>query len=196
MTQGDVLLHDSRNALAISENRLIACVGVDNLLVETADAILVVHKKKTQDVKKILDPLKATRRTEGKIHRKVFRPWSRYDSVDTFHRLQVKRIGVKPGRTLSLQMHHHRAEHRIVVSGTARITKGDETILLSENQSAYIRLGAVHRLETPRPYRPENGGNAVEQLPGRRRHCAHGECMRVFKDLSVADAAASAAFKG
>jgi mannose-1-phosphate guanylyltransferase/mannose-6-phosphate isomerase len=150
VTQGDVLLHDSRNTLAISEKRLIACVGVDNLVVvETADAILVAHKNKTQDVKKIVDQLKAAGRTEGQIHRKVFRPWGWYDSVDASDRFQVKRIVVKPGGTLSLQMHHHRAEHWIVVSGTARITKGDETMLLSEDQSTYIPLGTVHRLENP-----------------------------------------------
>ena len=150
VTQGDVLLHDSRNTLAISEKRLIACVGVDDLVVvETADAILIAHKNKTQDVKKIVDQLKAAGRTEGQIHRKVFRPWGWYDSVDASHRFQVKRIVVKPGGTLSLQMHHHRAEHWIVVSGTARITKGDETMLLSEDQSTYIPLGTVHRLENP-----------------------------------------------
>jgi mannose-1-phosphate guanylyltransferase/mannose-6-phosphate isomerase len=137
-------------SLAKRHSRLIACVGVDDLVVvETADAILVAHKNKTQDVKKIVDELKAAGRTEGQIHRKVFRPWGWYDSVDSSHRFQVKRIVVKPGGTLSLQMHHHRAEHWIVVSGTARVTKGDETILLSEDQSTYIPLGTVHRLENP-----------------------------------------------
>lgn len=149
-TQGDVLLHDSRNTLALSEKRLIACLGVDDLVVvETADAILVAHRNKTQDVKKIVDQLKAEGRTEGQIHRKVFRPWGSYDSVDASDRFQVKRIVVKPGAALSLQMHHHRAEHWIVVSGTARVTKGDETMLLSEDQSTYIPLGTVHRLENP-----------------------------------------------
>jgi len=150
VAQGDVLLHDSTNTLALSEGRLIACVGVNDLvIVETADAILVAHKDKTQDVKKIVDSLKAAGRSEGQIHRKVFRPWGWYDSVDNGARFQVKRIVVKPGAALSLQMHHHRAEHWIVVSGTAKVTKGDTTILMSENESTYIPLGTTHRLENP-----------------------------------------------
>ena len=150
VAQGDVLMQDSRNTLALSEGRLIACVGVDDLIVvETADAILVAHKDKTQDVKKIVDRLKAAGRTEGQIHRKVFRPWGSYDSVDAGPRFQVKRIVVKPGATLSLQMHHHRAEHWIVVSGTAKVTRGDATYLLSENESTFIPLGTTHRLENP-----------------------------------------------
>ena len=150
VAQGDVLMHDSRNTLALSEGRLIACVGVDNLIVvETADAILVAHKDKTQDVKKIVDRLKHAGRPEGQTHRKVFRPWGSYDSVDAGARFQVKRIIVKPGGTLSLQMHHHRAEHWIVVSGTAKVTRGDATFLLSENESTFIPLGTTHRLENP-----------------------------------------------
>ncbi|WP_269813954.1 mannose-1-phosphate guanylyltransferase/mannose-6-phosphate isomerase [Rhodoferax ferrireducens] len=150
VAQGDVLLEDCRNTLALSEGRLIACVGVSDLVVvETADAILVAHKDKTQDVKKIVDSLKKQGRTEGSIHRKVFRPWGWYDSVDAGERFQVKRIVVKPGGTLSLQMHHHRAEHWIVVSGTAKVTKGDEIFLVSENESTYIPLGTTHRLENP-----------------------------------------------
>jgi len=150
VAQGDVLLQDSSNTLALSEGRLIACVGVDNLIVvETADAILVVHKDKTQDVKKIVDRLKQAGRSEGQTHRKVFRPWGWYDSVDAGDRFQVKRIVVKPGGTLSLQMHHHRAEHWIVVSGTAKVTRGDTTFLLSENESTFIPLGTTHRLENP-----------------------------------------------
>jgi mannose-1-phosphate guanylyltransferase/mannose-6-phosphate isomerase len=125
-------------------------VGVNDLVVvETADAILVVHKDKTQNVKKIVDQLKATGRSEGQNHRKVFRPWGSYDSVDNGARFQVKRIIVKPGAALSLQMHYHRAEHWIVVSGTAKVTKGTETLLLSENESTYIPLGTTHRLENP-----------------------------------------------
>jgi len=148
--QGDVLLHDCHNILALSEHRLVACVGVDDLVVvETADAILVAHKNQTQDVKKIVDALKKQGRTEGSIHRKVFRPWGSYDGVDAGERFQVKRIVVKPGGILSLQMHHHRAEHWIVVSGTAKITRGDEVFLLSENQSTFIPLGTTHRLENP-----------------------------------------------
>jgi mannose-1-phosphate guanylyltransferase/mannose-6-phosphate isomerase len=150
VTQGDVLLQDCENTLALSEGRLIACVGVSDLVVvETADAILVSHKDKTQDVKKIVDALKRQGRPEGSIHRKVFRPWGSYDGVDAGERFQVKRIVVKPGGILSLQMHHHRAEHWIVVSGTARITRGEEVFLLSENQSTFIPLGTTHRLENP-----------------------------------------------
>jgi mannose-1-phosphate guanylyltransferase/mannose-6-phosphate isomerase len=150
VTQGDVLLQDCHNTLALSEGRLIACVGVrDLVVVETADAILVAHKDKTQDVKKIVDSLKTQGRSEGTIHRKVFRPWGWYDGVDAGERFQVKRIVVKPGGTLSLQMHHHRAEHWIVVSGTARVTRGEDTYLLSENESTLIPLGTTHRLENP-----------------------------------------------
>jgi mannose-1-phosphate guanylyltransferase/mannose-6-phosphate isomerase len=150
VAQGDVLMQDSHNTLALSEGRLIACVGVEDLIVvETADAILVAHKSKTQDVKKIVDRLKASGRAEGQLHRKVFRPWGWYDSVDSGARFQVKRIVVKPGAALSLQMHHHRAEHWIVVSGTAKVTRGEEAFLVSENESTYIPLGTTHRLENP-----------------------------------------------
>lgn len=150
VAQGDVLLQDSRNTLALSEGRLVACVGVEDLIVvETADAILVAHKNKTQDVKKIVDRLKQAGRSEGQTHRKVFRPWGWYDSVDSGERFQVKRIVVKPGAALSLQMHHHRAEHWIVVSGTAKVTQGEKTYLLSENESTYIPLGTTHRLQNP-----------------------------------------------
>jgi len=150
VAQGDVLLQDSTNTLALSEGRLVACVGVDNLIVvETADAVLVAHKDQTQNVKKIVDRLKQAGRAEGQVHRKVFRPWGSYDGVDAGERFQVKRIVVNPGASLSLQMHHHRAEHWIVVSGTARVTKGDEVFLMSENESTYIPLGTTHRLENP-----------------------------------------------
>ncbi len=150
VAQGDVLLHGCHNTLTLSESRLVACVCVSDLVVvETADAILVAHKNHTQEVKQIVDRLKKQGRTEGSIHRKVFRPWGWYDSVDAGGRFQVKRIVVKPGGTLSLQMHHHRAEHWIVVSGTARVTRGEETFLLSENQSTFIPLGTTHRLENP-----------------------------------------------
>ncbi len=150
VTQGDVMLQDCNDTLALSEGRLLACVGVSDLVVvETADAILVAHKDRTQDVKKIVDRLKRQGRSEGSVHRKVYRPWGSYDSVDAGQRFQVKRIVVKPGAALSLQMHHHRAEHWIVVSGTARVTRGEETYLLSENESTYIPLGTTHRLENP-----------------------------------------------
>ncbi len=148
--QGDVLLQDCHNTMAVSEGRLVACVGLTDLIVvETADAVLVVHKDKTQDVKKVVDSLKKFNRTEGQIHRKVFRPWGWYDGVDAGARFQVKRIVVKPAGVLSLQMHHHRAEHWIVVSGTAKVTRGEETFLVSENQSTFIPLGTIHRLENP-----------------------------------------------
>ncbi len=150
VSQGDVMLQDCRDTLALSEGRLLACIGVSDLVVvETADAILVAHKGKTQDVKKIVDSLKKQGRPEGSIHRKVFRPWGWYDSIDAGERFQVKRIVVKPGGTLSLQMHHHRAEHWIVVRGTAQVTRGEETLLLSENQSTFIPLGTTHRLVNP-----------------------------------------------
>ena len=148
--RGDVLLENCHNTLAFSESRLVACVGVSDLVVvETDDAILVVHHDATQDVKKIVDRLKAEKRSVALLHRKVYRPWGWYDGVDSGERFQVKRIGVKPGGTLSLQMHYHRAEHWIVVSGTARVTKGDEVFLVTENQSTYIPLGVTHRLENP-----------------------------------------------
>ncbi len=150
VVQGDVMLHQSHNTLALAHGRLVACVGVrDLVVVETADAVLVAHKDHTQDVKKIVDGLKSRGRHEGQTHRKVFRPWGWYDSVDAGARFQVKRIVVKPGGTLSLQMHHHRAEHWIVVCGTAKVTRGDECFLVSENESTYIPLGTTHRLENP-----------------------------------------------
>ncbi len=150
VAQGRTLMQDSRNTLALSSGRLLACVGVHGLVVvETPDAVLVVAQRHTQDVKKIVDRLKRDGRTEGLLHRKVYRPWGWYDGVDAGERFQVKRILVKPGGKLSLQMHHHRAEHWIVVRGTARVTKGDEVFLLSENQSTYIPLGVTHRLENP-----------------------------------------------
>ncbi|WP_419834058.1 mannose-1-phosphate guanylyltransferase/mannose-6-phosphate isomerase [Endozoicomonas atrinae] len=149
-TLGDVLLHDTRNTYVRSEKKLIATVGVDDLIItESDDAILVAHKDRVQDVKTIVERLKAENRTEVKLHRKVYRPWGAYDSIDMGERFQVKRITVKPGAQLSLQMHHHRAEHWIVVKGTALITNGDQEILLTENQSTYIPIGAVHRLENP-----------------------------------------------
>jgi mannose-1-phosphate guanylyltransferase/mannose-6-phosphate isomerase len=149
-SQGDVLLHNCRNTLVMSGGRLVACVGVEDVVVvETPDAILVVHKNKTQDVKKIVDSLKLEGRSEGRLHRKVFRPWGWYDGIDAGERFQVKRIVVKPGASLSLQMHHHRAEHWIVVRGTAQVTRGDSSYLVSENESTFIPLGTRHRLENP-----------------------------------------------
>ena len=148
--QGDVILHSCHNSLVISESRLVACVGIkDMVVIETPDAILVAHKDKTQDVKKIVDSLKQEERTEGQLHRKIFRPWGWYDCVDIGERFQVKRIAVKPGASLSLQMHHHRAEHWIVVSGAAQVTCGDSTYMVSVNESTFIPLGTRHRLENP-----------------------------------------------
>jgi len=150
VTQGRVLMQGCSDTLALSSGRLLACVGVQGLVVvETADAVLVVDQQHTQDVKKIVDRLKRDGCTEGMLHRKVYRPWGWYDGVDAGERFQVKRIMVTPGGKLSLQMHHHRAEHWVVVRGTARVTKGDEVFLLTENQSTYIPLGVTHRLENP-----------------------------------------------
>lgn len=150
VSQGDVLLQECRNTLAISEGRLVTCLGIEDMVVvETPDAILVANKNKTQDVKKIVSRLKREGRAEGHLHRKVFRPWGWYDGVDFGERFQVKRIVVNPGAALSLQMHHHRAEHWIVVRGTARVTCGDKTYLVTENQSTFIPLGTQHRLENP-----------------------------------------------
>ena len=146
---GDVIAVDCRNTYAHGQ-RLIALVGLEDVVVvETDDAILVGHKGRMQQVKEVVGRIKAEGRSHATWHRKVYRPWGAYDSIDNGERFQVKRITVKPGGTLSLQMHHHRAEHWIVVSGTARVTRGDETLLLTENQSTYIPLGVVHRLENP-----------------------------------------------
>lgn len=150
VSQGDVLLQDCHNTLVMSEHRLVACVGVEDMVVvETPDAVLVAHMSETQHVKKVVDSLKRQGRPEGELHRKVFRPWGWYDGVDAGERFQVKRIVVKPGAALSLQMHHHRAEHWIVVRGTAQVTRGDSSYLVSENESTFIPLGTRHRLENP-----------------------------------------------
>lgn len=147
--QGDVIAIDCRNTYAYGQ-RLVAMVGLDDVIVvETDDAVLVGKADRMQEVKTVVAQLKADGRSEATWHRKVYRPWGAYDSIDNGERFQVKRITVKPGGTLSLQMHHHRAEHWIVVSGTAEVTRGDEVILLSENQSTYIPLGVTHRLRNP-----------------------------------------------
>lgn len=148
--KGDVIALDTKDSLAIAANRLVACVGLsDVVVVETADAIMVAHKGRAQEVKRVVAQLKRDKRSESEAHRKVYRPWGYYDSIDYGDRFQVKRIVVNAGAALSLQMHHHRAEHWIVVRGTARVTRGDEVFLLGENQSAYIPLGVRHRLENP-----------------------------------------------
>lgn len=150
VSEGDVLMSDCQNVLTLSEHRLVACIGVENMVViETADAVLVAHMDKTQQVKEIVERLKRDGRPEGLLHRKVFRPWGWYDAVDAGERFQVKRIVVKPGASLSLQMHHHRAEHWIVVRGTAQVTRGESSYLVSENESTFIPLGTRHRLENP-----------------------------------------------
>ncbi|HEY4083212.1 MAG TPA: mannose-1-phosphate guanylyltransferase/mannose-6-phosphate isomerase [Burkholderiaceae bacterium] len=148
--RGDALISDSHNTLVHATSRLVSVVGMrDVVIVETPDAVLVADRSRSQDVKKIVARLDAEKRGEQTLHRKVHRPWGWYDSIDNGARFQVKRIMVKPGASLSLQMHHHRAEHWIVVSGTAEITNGDQIILLSENQSTYIPLGQTHRLANP-----------------------------------------------
>lgn len=148
--QGDVLQHNSQNNYVFAENGLVSLVGVQNLVVvQTKDAVLVVDQAQVQDVKKIVEKLKAAGRSEHQVHREVYRPWGKYDSVDQGARYQVKRIFIRPGEQLSLQMHHHRAEHWIVVQGTAKVVCGDETRLLTENQSFYIPLGIKHSLENP-----------------------------------------------
>ena len=147
---GDVLALEACNNLLHADRRMIAAVGVDNLIVvETADAVLVTTRERSQEVKQIAEHLKASGREEHRFHKRVHRPWGAYEGIDEGDRFQVKRLTVNPGASLSLQMHHHRAEHWIVVRGTARVTRGDDVFLLSENQSTYIPLGEKHRLENP-----------------------------------------------
>lgn len=150
VARGDVLFEDSRNTLVYAQDRMVACVGLDDaVIVETPDAVLVARKDKTQNVKQIVAMLKSDKRSQASAHRKIHRPWGWYDSIDNGSRFQVKRIVVKPGARLSLQMHHHRAEHWIVVQGTAEVTNGDKVFLLGENESTYIPLGHTHRLANP-----------------------------------------------
>jgi len=145
---GDVILHDVENSYIRSEGRLISAVGVrDLVIVETSDAILVAPRDRAQEVKAIVDELDRTERSESELHPRVYRPWGTYEGVAHGERFQVKQISVKPGGKLSLQMHHHRAEHWIVVEGTAQVTNGDQEITLTENQSTYIPIGVTHRLE-------------------------------------------------
>ena len=145
---GDVLLQNSNNSYIRSDEKLVAVVGIDDLvIVDTKDALMVAHRDSVQDAKIIVQQLKSQSRTEWESHREVYRPWGKYDSVDSGDGYQVKRITVKPGAKLSVQMHHHRAEHWIVVSGTAKVTNGDKTFLLSENESTYIPVGVIHALE-------------------------------------------------
>ena len=147
---GDVKSVDTKNTLVFGGNKLVTTVGVEDLvIVNTKDAVLVAHKDQSQHVKAIVGQLKSEQRSEVTFHREVYRPWGKYDSIDNGDRFQVKRITVKPGAKLSVQMHHHRAEHWIVVSGTAKVTNGDKDILLTENQSTYIPVGVIHALENP-----------------------------------------------
>ncbi|WP_326517978.1 mannose-1-phosphate guanylyltransferase/mannose-6-phosphate isomerase [Acinetobacter sp. CAAS 2-6] len=148
--RGDTIVESTTNTLVHAEHRLVSVLGLDDVVViETSDAVLVANKNKVQDIKKIVEQLKKTHRSEVDQHRKVYRPWGSYDSINNGSRYQVKCIVVNPGQKLSLQMHHHRAEHWIVVNGTAKVRKGDETVLLTENQSIYIPLGETHALENP-----------------------------------------------
>jgi mannose-1-phosphate guanylyltransferase len=147
---GDVMLHNSHSSYIRTDGKLVAAIGVDDLvIVATKDAVLVANKNSVQEVKLVTEQLKVQQRSEWELHREVYRPWGKYDSIDQGQRYQVKRITVKPGAKLSVQMHHHRAEHWVVVSGTAKVFKGDEIILLSENESVYLPLGVVHALENP-----------------------------------------------
>lgn len=149
-SKGDVLLENANDCLAWSESRLVTLVGVSNLIVvETPDAILVASKSESQSVKNIVTRLRESARPESDLHRKVYRPWGSYEGVDAGERFQVKRICVNPGSTLSLQKHFHRAEHWVVVTGTAEVTRGEDVFIVTENQSTFIPLGTVHRLKNP-----------------------------------------------
>ena len=149
-THGDVILCNTQNSYVRTDNKLVAVIGINDLVVvSTKDTLMVAHKDSVQDVKMITESLKVQARSEWQLSREVYRPWGKYDSIDSGERYQAKRITVKPGAKLSVQMHHHRAEHWVVVSGTARVTNGDKTFLLSENESTYIPIGVVHALENP-----------------------------------------------
>jgi mannose-1-phosphate guanylyltransferase len=150
VVKGDVITHNSNNSYIFAESALVGTVGIDNVVVvQTKDAVLVADKSQVQDVKALVEQLRAEGRSEHRLHREVHRPWGKYDSIDNGHRYQVKLITVKPGEKLSVQMHHHRAEHWIVVSGTANVTIDGDTRMLTENQSMYIPVGSVHALENP-----------------------------------------------
>ena len=147
---GDVILHETQNSYVRTDGQLVAAIGLDDLvIVSSKDAVMVSHKDSVQDVKVVAERLKRHSRSEWKINREVYRPWGKYDSIDRGNRYQVKRITVKPGAKLSLQMHHHRAEHWVVVSGIAKVTNGEKKLTLSENESTYIPLGVIHSLENP-----------------------------------------------
>jgi mannose-1-phosphate guanylyltransferase/mannose-6-phosphate isomerase len=148
--KGDVVVKDTSGCYIRAESRLVTTVGLrDHVVIETADAVVVAPRERSQEVKAIVEQLRADNRSETSLHRRVYRPWGSYEGVDSAPRFQVKRITVKPGGCLSLQMHHHRAEHWVVVSGTAQVTVGDKVLTVSENQSTYIPVGETHRLENP-----------------------------------------------
>ncbi len=148
--KGDVMLEDTRDCLVHGESRLVATVGVHDLvIIETKDAVMVADRNQTQDVKKIVERLEREGRSESQHHRVVYRPWGCFDAIEEASRFKVKRISVKPGAKLSVQMHHHRAEHWVVVSGTARVNRGDDSYLVTENESTYIHVGETHSLENP-----------------------------------------------
>ena len=150
VTHGDVMLHNSNNSYVRSDGKLVAAIGVDDLvIISTKDAVMVAHKDSVKDVKVMAQHISALGRSEWEFHREVYRPWGKYDSIDNGDGYQVKCITVKPGAKLSVQMHHHRSEHWIVVSGTAKVTNGEKKFLLSENESTYIPLGVIHSLENP-----------------------------------------------
>ena len=152
---GDVLLHDTHNSYVYAETKLVSLVGIaDLVVVETDDAVLVMHKDRAQDVKNIVEQLKGTERAHTRHHRKVYRPWGWYDSIDVGTQFQVKRIQVKPNAKLSVQMHQHRAEHWVVVKGQAEVLNGEQTVLLRENQSTYIPIGVKHSLRNPSDIEP------------------------------------------
>jgi mannose-1-phosphate guanylyltransferase len=149
-THGDVILHESNNSYIRTDGRLVAAIGVDDLvIVSTKDVLVVAHKDSVQNVKTVAEKIKGDSRTEWEHHREVCRPWGKYDSIDNGERYQAKRITVNPGAKLSVQMHHHRAEHWVVVCGTAKVTNGEKTFILSENESTYIPIGVIHSLENP-----------------------------------------------
>ena len=149
--EGDVIAIDSRNCFVRgTDRRLVAALGLEDIvIVDTPDAVLVAPRDRVQDVKRVVDKIKSDGRQEHVFHRKVYRPWGSYDSIDMGERFQVKRITVKPGAALSLQKHHHRAEHWVIVSGTAEVTRNEEVFLVAENESTFLPLGAVHRLRNP-----------------------------------------------
>uniref|UniRef100_UPI004047D0B8 mannose-1-phosphate guanylyltransferase/mannose-6-phosphate isomerase n=1 Tax=Flavobacterium sp. TaxID=239 RepID=UPI004047D0B8 len=147
---GDVLLHETNNSYVRTDGKLVAAIGVDDLvIVSTKDVLVVVHKDTVQNIKGVVEKLKNDSRPEWEQHREVYRPWGKYDAIDQGERYQVKRITVKPGAKLSVQLHHHRAEHWVVVSGIAKVTNGDRSFILAENESTYIPLGVIHSLENP-----------------------------------------------